>query len=458
MHITWEQIALISAETQAQLHKKLFTPLNNLTHALEHKSCFTNQSPFTFATVPFDIDYQNSILNAAAKIKKAGCDGVILVGIGGSNLGTMAVHTTLSGLFPTATTPQLYCADTIGGDESAQLFTKISSELANNKKLHLVIISKSGSTLETAINAALYIELFKKQFPQNYASQITVVTEEQSLLWRQSEKEGFNRLALPKTVGGRYSVFTAVGLFPLALLGHDIQALCKGAQDTLANTAAHTNPSIHFGSAKTPFDTTLRVTQGMLRVSGLNTAATRATILYHWYTQGLVLHDSFFFDSSCELLGKWYRQLLAESTGKKLNIQGTLVETGITPTVSIGTTDLHSLFQLSIGGPRIKGTTFYNVEQNNTTIASPHLEGAPAAGITLANINTELQKSAQTVYLEDQRPFMTITFKKTALDLGALLQTHLLEVALLGTLLEINPFDQPEVERYKTEAKKLLKL
>jgi len=198
----------------------------------------------------------------------------------------------------------------------------------------------------------------------------------------------------------------------------------------------------------------------MLRVSGLNTAATRATILHHWYTQGLVVHDSFFFDSSCELLGKWYRQLLAESTGKKLDIHGKLIETGITPTVSIGTTDLHSLFQLAIGGPRIRGTTFYAVEQNNTSItsitsiSSSDTSDAPINTTPLATINAKLRESAQIVYHEDNRPFMTITFKKNAQDIGNLLQTHLLEVALLGYLLEINPFDQPEVERYKKEAKK----
>lgn len=421
---TWEQTALVPEKMIIKSQEKLQEIGTLISQLYSRTDCFSQNDPFTFASLPFDTEYQSTILAAAKKInQKEKLDGIVLVGIGGSNLGALAVHTALSGLFPVDTAKRLYSADTLAGDESAQLYCHIETELIKNKKLHLVIVSKSGSTLETTINAALYIELFKKQYCHDYASNITIITEKQSILWQQAEIENFNKLALPKAVGGRYSIFTAAGLYPLALLGHNIKALCKGAQEAL-----------------------------------IDTAATRAAILYHWYSQGFIIHDSFFFDSSCEFLGKWYRQLIAESTGKRYDFKGNLVETGITPTVSIGTTDLHSLFQLSIGGPRIKGTTFYAVEQNNTTISSPHIHGTPAAGISLATINSELLKSTQMVYKDDKRPFTTITFKKNECDIGRLLQTHMLEIAFLGTLLEINPFDQPEVERYKKEAKKLLKL
>jgi len=394
------------------------------------------KTPLSTLLLPLDAEYRTTIINAAKKKSALKPDVVVLIGIGGSNLGAWALHDALRTklIAEGKELPLFYCADTIGGDKTSELLKTLDHHLTSHKRVELIIVSKSGTTLETSINAALCTDLLKKHYATAYTEMITVITDRNSPLWHQAENAGFLSLEIPPQVGGRYSVFSAVGLFPLALMGFDVDALCAGASKVIADLSATTTAS----------------------------ASLTASILYilnRRTPHAAVIHDTFLFDSSFELLGKWYRQLSAESLGKRYTLSKELIQAGLLPTVSIGTVDLHSLFQFYLGGPRNNITTFITVEQINTQLAVPNTDPElPAANMPLSQVVDALAQSVQQVYEDDERPFMTIHLQKTEWDLGAFMQMKMIETVLLAGLLDIDPFDQPEVERYKKEARLLLKL
>ncbi len=445
MELYWQKTSCIQTNeldiTISTAHKTI-DELKSLTKNLTTFNILDPQlikTPLSALLLPHDKTYCNAIINAARQQAALNPEVILLIGIGGSNLGTCAVHATLK---QNHKSPLFYCADTIGGDSTTELLKTIEEHLIDKKRMQIILISKSGTTLETAINGALFIKLLKKYHPTSYTHLITVITDRNSPLWQSAQENHYLTLEIPPQVGGRYSVFSAVGLFPLALMGFDIEKLCEGAADELSTTLEN------------PIN---------------NRAATSASILWLLYQQGFFVHDTFLFDSTCELLGKWYRQLVAESLGKRNSRATSNTEigphptnfnpTGILPTVSIGTVDLHSLFQFYIGGPRRIVTTFVQVKQNNQTLSVPASDDKlPTTGIPIAHVVEALCQSVQQVYTDDNRPFMTISLEKTAYDLGAFMQMKMIETVLLGELLNVNPFDQPEVEKYKEKARLLLKL
>ena len=258
---------------------------------------------------------------------------LIVVGIGGSNLGTIAVQEAVLGKLYnqlTASTKVLY-ADTVDSDSINNIITLVKPVLEKGGNIILNVISKSGTTTETIANAEVLIDLLRRH-KKDYKNCITVTSDKGSELWNIAVREGLNVLEIPKKVGGRYSVFSPVGLFPLGLLGIDIERLLDGARvmrDACINMNVEENP-----------------------------AAISATLQYLHYKSGKNICDLFLFANDLESLGKWCRQLMAESLGKEFNKKGEKVNIGITPIVSIGSTDLHSMAQLYLGGPYDKFTTF----------------------------------------------------------------------------------------------------
>ncbi len=166
--------------------------------------------------------------------------------------------------------------------------------------------------------------------------------------WNFALEKGFDLLEIPKKVGGRYSVFSPVGLFPLGLLGVNIDQLLKGAYD-MKSRCLDTN---------------------LLK----NPAVISATLIYLHYKKGKNIHDLFLVGNDLESVGKWYRQLMGESIGKEFNKDKKRVFEGITPTVSLVSVDLHSMAQIYLGGPYDKFTTFVNVKQNNSDVVVPDID------------------------------------------------------------------------------------
>lgn len=193
-----------------------------------------------------------------------------------------------------------------------------------------------------------------------------------------------------------------------------------------------------------------------------NPAALSALLISMLYKRGCMLHDIFIFSVELESLGKWYRQLTAESIGKKYNNNDELVNIGITPTVSIGSTDLHSVVQLYLAGPYNRFTTFITTDKSKVELVLPHYEEFEALVENIqkksySSIMNAILKGTQTAYRHDNRPFITIHIpEKSAYCLGQLMQIKMIEIMYLGFLMNINPFDQPNVEEYKKETRKII--
>ena len=362
---------------------------------------------------------------------------LIVIGIGGSNLGTVAVQEAVLGKLYnqlTTATKVLY-ADTVDSDSINNIITLIKPVLEKDGNIILNVISKSGTTTETVANAEVLIDLLQRH-KKDYKNCISITSDKDSELWNIAVKEGFNVLEIPQKVGGRYSIFSPAGLFPLGLLGIDIERLLDGAthmREVCIDTNIEKNP-----------------------------AAISAAIQYLHYESGKNISDLFLFANDLESLGKWCRQLMAESLGKEFNKKGKTVNIGITPVVSIGSTDLHSMAQLYLGGPYDKFTTFLSVEDSNSHINVPTLKGYSKLvygiqGKSLESIMDAIVEGTEAAFRKGERPFMEIKLPcKSEYSIGQFLQFKMIEIIFLGYLLDVNPFDQPNVESYKEETRKIL--
>ena len=343
---------------------------------------------------------------------------MIVVGIGGSNLGAQAVYDAVYGKEGNQHFP-LFFADTVDSDYIYALLQRAEHALKNKRNILITVISKSGTTTETIANFECFLELLKKYHPNKYHEFVVAITDESSALWNLAAVEKFDRLAIPAALGGRYSVMSPVGLFALCFAQVSIDELIKGAQEA---------DTMH--------------------------AATSASIIAYQYANGKNIHDFFVFDTALESLGKWYRQLMGESLGKDGK--------GITPTVSLGSTDLHSVGQLYLGGPHDKAATFLYVTHpkheikipmmNEYDALVPHLQRKSLAAVMKA-----IFEGTQKAYVQSKIPYITYMLpKKSAFYIGQFLQTKMIEMVMLGHLLDVNPFDQSQVELYKTQTRKIL--
>jgi len=388
--------------------------------------------------LPADSDMHKEVIELAQKKRMLKPTALVVIGIGGSNLGAMAIHEALFGRFYNEQQPDIkvYWADTVDSDYILDIILLLEQELEAGKEILLNVVSKSGTTTETIANFEILLDLLKRNRPHTYHDFVVVTTDEGSPLWKRAEIERFDRLAVPHRVGGRYSVLSAAGLFPLALVGVDITQLVAGAEKMVDNCC----------------------TDDIVK----NTAALSAALSYSYYQKNISIHDMFLFSNDLQSLGMWYRQLLAESIGKEHDIEGRVVHIGITPTVSIGSTDCHSMVELHLGGANDTFTTFVSIEKNKSNIPVPCLEKSEqlVAHIDckpLSSIMNAILQGVQQAYEEKKRPFVSISIpEKSAWHIGQFMQMNMVAVMYLGYLLQVNPFDQPAVELYKLKTRKNL--
>lgn len=348
---------------------------------------------------------------------------LLLIGIGGSNLGTVALYEALK----TDTSPQLTCLDTVDADKLRDAVTTLKNVEAS--KIAVVLVSKSGTTTESLVNFEIvYAELLQSlgsSTSKLMDERIVVITDEGTPLWDAAGAKNWGRLAIPKMVGGRYSVFSAVGLLPLMLLGIDVEDLLAGAREMRERCVADAD----------------------------NPALDSALARFAAYEAGQRISVDFFFASRLENVGKWHRQLLAESLGKEGK--------GLTPTVAIGSTDLHSMGQLYLGGPKDKFTTFVHAKEWSS-LPIPHERVLPdvlpmISGKDTSQIMQAILQGTQAAYKTAELSYLDLALKNvSARSLGALLMFWVIETMLLGQLLGVNAFDQPSVESYKKETRRLL--
>ena len=387
--------------------------------------------------LPGDKELMESVGAALRDKNTTSLKYILVIGIGGSNLGTKAVYDALYGRFDIlepSRMPKMIFLDTTDPGILLHLESFFDKEITSEEEIVINVISKSGDTTETIVNAELVLGMLRKKFP-GILDRLVVTTDFGSLLWKIAEAEDITRLSIPEKVGGRYSVLSAVGLFPLAKVGINVTALLDGARKMREKCLS------------------LDIRE--------NPAMVSAAVLFTNYHSGKTINDNFIFHSELESLGKWYRQLLGESIGKEHDRDGNVVRVGITPTVSIGSTDLHSVGQLYLGGPEDKITTFIFAEfSKRGTVVTPEVFAGVLGGISgkkPADVADAILKGVKIAYEKKGLPFMEALLPDiTPASLGAFMQFKMMEMMYLGQLFNVNPFDQPNVESYKIETKNIL--
>lgn len=382
--------------------------------------------------VPEDDSILDAVIAVVDTVDSTKLRYVFLIGIGGSYLGTKAVYDALFAArdITPHTAPRLVCVDTTSATLLASCEAIIAS-LRSPEEYFVVVASKSGGTTETIANAEIILEMFDARWPKR-ADRVCVIGDEQSTFVAAAKSLGMHALTLPKMVGGRYSVFTAVGLLPLALCRVDVASLLRGAGSTL-DSGTHLD-------------------------SSLNPASASAIVRAYEYQAGNSIHDWFTFSSELASLGAWWRQLIGESIGKMA--EDTVC--GVTPTVSIGSNDLHSVGQLYFGGPKDKYFTFVTVKKarKDFTVPTKRLfpEQVPMVqGVATTEIMQAIEHGTKEACRKRGLPFMSISLAEISpYELGAFMQFAMLETIYLGRLLGVNPFNQPDVEAYKTITKEIL--
>lgn len=373
------------------------------------------------------------VVKEKSKLKPA---AIVVIGIGGSNLGTIAVQEAVFGkLYNQLTTDtKIFYADTVDSDSINDIKLIIEPMLKKGKRVILNAVSKSGGTTENIANFEVLLNVVKK-YDEKYKDAIVITTNKGSNFEKLAQKNKFTTLEIPALVGGRYSVLSAVGLFPLGIIGINIDELINGAkviQELTLSSDAMNNP-----------------------------ATISAMCLYQSQKNKINIHDHFLFSNDLESFGKWYRQLMGESIGKEFNLKKKRVFAGMTPTVSVGSTDLHSMAQLYLGGPYDKITTFISiaprVDLNVPKIKEYDKLVPKIQGRSLTELMDAILLGVKTAFKKGKRPYLEIELTdKSEYSIGMLLQLKMFEIIYLADLLGINPFNQPNVEAYKIETKKIL--
>ena len=373
---------------------------------------------------------------AAAESGKHDC--LVVIGIGGSALGTTALATALlpfywNELDPTQRRqrPRLYVLDNVDPDETSALLERLDL-----KRTLVNVISKSGTTAESMAGYLIVRERLQATVGAAAVKDHLVFTTDpvDGVLRAHGAATGVRMLDLPSGVGGRFSVLSAVGLFPAALLGVDVAALLAGARDmadTISGTKSWDNPACSFAGVQYLEDTVL---------------GRRVSVMMPYSAR---LRD----------VSDWFRQLWAESLGKAVDRRGRPAHVGPLPVKALGVTDQHSQLQLYAEGPDDKVITFLGVGEFAETVRIPALgslgsdPGDPLhylAGHTLADLLWAEQRATAWALAQQGRPSLTLRLPRVdAFSVGALLYLLQMATAIAGELYDVNAFDQPGVELSK---------
>ena len=359
-------------------------------------------------------------------------DNVLVLGIGGSALGAQALSEALLKPYWNLLTkeqrdnlPRIFFLDNIDPDQINALL-----DILDLEKTLVNVITKSGSTAETMSQFMIIKDRLYNLLGDNYRKNIVATTDKQAGILRQlANEEGYKTFVVPDDVGGRFSVFSAVGLVPLALVGIDIDEIIRGIKI---------------------MDLTLKNTD-----INKNIAAQNALIHYLMDRQkGKYLSVMMPYSSRLKYVSDWYVQLWAESLGKEFDREGNKINNGPTPIKALGATDQHSQIQLYNEGKNDKVITFIRVDEFDTTLEIPNIfeyTGLNYLGGKSINrlINAEADSTA--VALADyKRPNLTIRLPKiNEYYLAQLFYMFEMETAIIGELYNIDAFNQPGVEQAK---------
>jgi glucose-6-phosphate isomerase len=382
-----------------------------------------------FRDLPYDSQMIDDV-NSEVEHFRDRCDVLIVLGIGGSALGNIALQNALNPYTynlhsdRTRSGPQVFVLDNVDPDVIKSMVDYITPKL---KKTIINVISKSGETAETAAQFILFRDILQKKLGKKYTENILATTDPKGGTLREIvTKEGYRTLEVPDGVGGRFSVLSAVGLFSAAMCGIDIDAMMEGAKDM-----------------------DKRCKEGDLMA---NPAAMIAAISYLLNEKGKTMSVMMPYSTSLYSLADWFRQLWAESLGKQNGLKKKNIFTGQTPIKALGTTDQHSQVQLYREGPNDKLITFLEVERFNQKGTIPdsmkHVDTLKYLGnATFQDLINAEKIGTEYALLESQRPTTTVLFPRiSAQTVGQFLYLYEVAVSYMGSLLEINTYDQPAVQ------------
>ncbi len=396
--------------------------------------------PESSINLPLDDKFKDFVVQKVQERKNKELQHIIIIGIGGSNLGTMALYRALRGRLGTylkADAPKIVFVDTVSPPLVNQVLEFIKNQVNSPEEVLINVISKSGETTETIVNFEVIYQAFKNKFGDKINDRFVFTTDKDSKLWAEAQARKLDVLEIPKQVGGRYSVLSPVSMFPLGLADFNIQGFWDGAGEMAKrclNEDVDKNPAM---------------------ISAIAT--------YFNYTKGFNIYNSFYFNPELKSLGKWYTQLMAESIAKEFNLNGEKINVGITPIVSIGSIDLHSMATLFLGEPKNKFTQFIHASQIENSPVVPKdlfIPGlvADIEGKSMADIMNAIYYGVKIAYIKNSLPYTELVMHEISeSSLGQYLQLKMMETMYLARLIGINAFDQPKVEDYKRETREILK-
>lgn len=359
-------------------------------------------------------------------------ENILVLGIGGSALGGLAVTEALLKPYWNFLTeeqrnnfPRIFFLDNIDPDTMLGLL-----DILDLKKTLVNVITKSGSTAEIMAQFMIIKDKLEQELGDDYRKNIVATTDKNIGVLRQiAEQEGYKTFVVPDDVGGRFSVFSAVGLLPFALVGIDIDEVVRGVKD---------------------MDLALKNTD-----INENIAAQNALIHYLLDTEkGKNISVMMPYSTRLKYIADWYSQLWAESLGKEKDLNGQTVNVGPTPVKALGATDQHSQIQLYNEGPNDKIINFIRVVEFDNKLEIPKIfeyTGIGYLGGKSVNDLLNAEADSTRVSLSDyNRPTVTITIPKiNAYYIAQLLYMFEVQTAIAGALYNINAFDQPGVEQAK---------
>ncbi len=369
--------------------------------------------------VNYDKEEFARIKEAAKKIREDS-DVLLVAGIGGSYLGARAVVEAVKGLYHNDTEDGLkiyFCGNTI-----SPTYLNDIIKVTKGKRFSINVISKSGTTTETALAFRVLRKLLEDSVgPEEANKRIYATTDrDKGTLKQLADAQGWPTFVVPDDVGGRYSVLTAVGLLPIACAGIDIDALMKGAADAREAYSVCSKDNDAYRYAMT------------------------RNILYR---KGKVVETLAAFEPDFTMMNEWYKQLFGESEGKD--------QKGLMPTSCIFSTDLHSMGQFLQDGSRTMFETYVDIKNTREDFYIEPLEGNFdglnfLADQNMSVVNRKAMEGTILAHNDGGVPIGVIEVDSLdAYNVGYLIYFFWKACAVSGYLLSVNPFDQPGVESYK---------
>ena len=345
-------------------------------------------------------------------------DILVVCGIGGSYLGARSALEALNGLKSDDKLEIIFMGQTFSPNYVAQVMNYLKG-----KNFAINVISKSGTTTETSISFRLLKELLESQVGKEKARKAIFATtdKEKGALKTLCNNEGYATYVLPGDIGGRFSVLTAVGTFPLACAGIDVEAMIKGAQEA--------RKEIESAPLKD------------------NKCYQYAVMRDYMYRHNKPVEMYVTYEPQMSQISEWLKQLFGESEGKE--------HKALFPASATFSTDLHSLGQYIQDGTPLLFETIINVKEPKQDVAIPHdnddLDGLNyLEGKNLAFVNQKAFEGTLKAHEDGGVPCNVITLDKLgAYNLGYLFYFFMRACAMSAYMLDINPFNQPGVEVYK---------